>query len=57
MHTQAGRVTAVDFVNVPSYLLAQEVEVALHPTLTRVWSRSGRAGQPSLSASGEAASW
>jgi hypothetical protein len=25
--------------------LQDEVEVALHPTLTRVWSRSGRAGQ------------
>ena len=28
VHTQASRVTAVDFVNVPSYLLAKDVEVA-----------------------------
>jgi proline racemase len=28
VHTQAGRVTAVDFVNVASYLLAKDVEVA-----------------------------
>jgi proline racemase len=28
VHTQAGRVSAVDFVNVASYLLAQDVEVA-----------------------------
>jgi proline racemase len=28
VHTEAGRVTAVDFVNVASYLLAQDVEVA-----------------------------
>jgi proline racemase len=28
VHTEAGRVSAVDFVNVPSYLLAQNVEVA-----------------------------
>jgi proline racemase len=28
VHTEAGRVTAVDFVNVASYLLAKDVEVA-----------------------------
>jgi proline racemase len=28
VHTEAGRVTAVDFVNVASYLLAEDVEVA-----------------------------
>jgi proline racemase len=28
VHTEAGRVSAVDFVNVASYLLAQDVEVA-----------------------------
>jgi hypothetical protein len=29
-----------------------EVEVALHPTLTRVWSRSGRAGRRRVQAPG-----
>jgi len=32
--------------------LQDEVEVALHPTLTRVWSRSGRAGQRLVQAPG-----
>lgn len=32
--------------------LQDEVEVALHPTLTRVWSRSGRAGQRRVQAPG-----
>jgi len=32
--------------------LQDEVEVALHPTLTRVWSRSGRAGQHLVQAPG-----
>jgi proline racemase len=36
VHTQAGRVTAVDFVNVASYLLAQEVEVATSRGRVRV---------------------
>src|SRR5215207_8155745 len=33
--------------------LQDEVEVALHPTLTRVWSRSGRAGQRRVQAPGK----
>ena len=33
--------------------LQDEVEVALHPTLTRVWSRSGRAGQHLVQAPGK----
>src|ERR671910_1402152 len=33
--------------------LQDEVEVALHPTLTRVWSRSGRAGQQLVQAPGK----
>jgi hypothetical protein len=32
--------------------LQDEVEVALHPTLTRVWSRNGRAGQRRVQAPG-----
>jgi hypothetical protein len=32
--------------------LQDEVEVALHPTLTRVWCRSGRAGQRRVQAPG-----
>jgi hypothetical protein len=32
--------------------LQDEVEVALHPTLTRVWSRAGRAGQWRVQAPG-----
>lgn len=32
--------------------LQDEVEVALHPTLTRVWSRGGRAGQRRVQAPG-----
>jgi DDE superfamily endonuclease len=32
--------------------LHDEVEVALHPTLTRVWSRAGRAGQRLVQAPG-----
>jgi hypothetical protein len=32
--------------------LQDEVEVALHPTLTRVWSRTGRAGQRRVQAPG-----
>ncbi len=32
--------------------LQDEVEVALHPTLTRVWSRAGRAGQRWVQAPG-----
>jgi len=33
--------------------LHDEVEVALHPTLTRVWSRAGRAGQRLVQAPGK----
>jgi DDE superfamily endonuclease len=33
--------------------LQDEVEVALHPTLTRVWSRRGRAGQRRVQAPGK----
>jgi hypothetical protein len=33
--------------------LQDEVEVALHPTLTRVWSRSGRSGQHLVQAPGK----
>jgi hypothetical protein len=33
--------------------LQDEVEVALHPTLTRVWSRSGRSGQRRVQAPGK----
>jgi transposase len=33
--------------------LQDEVEVALHPTLTRVWSRSGRSGQRLVQAPGK----
>src|ERR671910_1663326 len=33
--------------------LQDEVEVALHPTLTRVWSRAGRAGQRLVQAPGQ----
>src|SRR6266536_2386911 len=33
--------------------LEDEVEVALHPTLTRVWSRAGRAGQRLVQAPGK----
>jgi hypothetical protein len=33
--------------------LQDEVEVALHPTLTRVWSRRGRAGQRLVQAPGK----
>ena len=36
VHTQAGRVTAVDFVNVASYLLAQDVEVTTSRGTVRV---------------------
>jgi hypothetical protein len=32
--------------------LQDEVEVALHPTLTRVWSRAGRGGQRRVQAPG-----
>jgi hypothetical protein len=32
--------------------LQDEVEVALHPTLTRVWSRAGRSGQQLVQAPG-----
>jgi hypothetical protein len=32
--------------------LQDEVEVALHPTLTRVWSRAGRSGQRLVQAPG-----
>jgi hypothetical protein len=32
--------------------LQDEVEIALHPTLTRVWSRTGRAGQRLVQAPG-----
>jgi hypothetical protein len=32
--------------------LQDEVELALHPTLTRVWSRGGRAGQRLVQAPG-----
>jgi proline racemase len=35
-HTEAGRVSAVDFVNVASYLLAQDVEVATSRGRVRV---------------------
>jgi hypothetical protein len=42
--------------------LQDEVEVALHPTLTRVWSRSGRSSQrlvqaPATTSSGAALGW
>jgi len=33
--------------------LQDEVEIALHPTLTRVWSRTGRAGQRQVQAPGK----
>ena len=33
--------------------MQEEVEVALHPTLTRVWSRAGRAGQRRVQAPGK----
>jgi hypothetical protein len=33
--------------------LQDEVEVALHPTLTRVWSRAGRGGQRRVQAPGK----
>jgi hypothetical protein len=33
--------------------LQDEVELALHPTLTRVWSRAGRAGQRRVQAPGD----
>jgi hypothetical protein len=33
--------------------LQDEVEVALHPTLTRVWSRSGRVDQRRVQAPGK----
>jgi transposase len=33
--------------------LQDEVEVALHPTLTRVWSRAGRSGQRQVQAPGK----
>ena len=33
--------------------LQDEVEVALHPTLTRVWSRAGRSGQRRIQAPGK----
>jgi proline racemase len=36
VHTQAGRVSAVDFVNVASYLLARDVEVATPRGIVRV---------------------
>jgi len=36
VHTEAGRVTAVDFVNVASYLLAQDVEVVTSRGRVRV---------------------
>jgi DDE superfamily endonuclease len=35
--------------------LQDEVEVALHPTLTRVWSRAGRAGQRLVQTPGKSA--
>src|SRR5919108_1240347 len=36
VHTEAGRISAVDFVNVPSYLLALDVEVATSRGTVRV---------------------
>ena len=36
VHTEAGRVSAVDFVSVASYLLAQDVEVATSRGRVRV---------------------
>jgi hypothetical protein len=36
--------------------LQDEVEVALHPTLTRVWSRAGRSGQRLVQAPGKTTS-
>jgi hypothetical protein len=42
----------LDLLEHADLYLQDEVEVALHPTLTRVWSRAGRAGQRRVQAPG-----
>jgi len=42
----------LDLLGHADLYLQDEVEVALHPTLTRVWSRAGRAGQRRVQAPG-----
>jgi hypothetical protein len=43
----------LDLLGRADLYLQDEVEVALHPTLTRVWSRAGRAGQRLVQAPGK----
>jgi len=43
----------LDLLGHADLYLQDEVEVALHPTLTRVWSRAGRAGQRRVQAPGK----
>src|SRR5574341_1254778 len=43
----------LDLLGRADLYLQDEVEVALHPTLTRVWSRRGRAGQRLVQAPGK----
>ncbi len=43
----------LDLLEHADLYLQDEVEVALHPTLTRVWSRRGRAGQRRVQAPGK----
>ena len=43
----------LDLLGGADLYLQDEVEVALHPTLTRVWSRVGRAGQRLVQAPGK----
>ncbi len=43
----------LDLLGHADLYLQDEVEVALHPTLTRVWSRAGRAGQRLVQAPGK----
>jgi transposase len=43
----------LDLLGHADLYLQDEVEVALHPTLTRVWSRAGRSGQRLVQAPGK----
>jgi len=43
----------LDLLGHADLYLQDEVEVALHPTLTRIWSRAGRAGQRRVQAPGK----
>jgi proline racemase len=47
VHSEAGRVSAVDFINVASYLLAQDVEVATRGARSASTSASAARSTPS----------